>query len=382
MAYSATIPKHIIFNGSFKGKKTPTRADWDRLPTTDPHQGDARRFSEKLFNWVYWGTSSKKEVEQRAKEKLKYVHLNKPTKLAVVGWSAEYMQACLPTGHVVELTPDILFNAIRSKGFEKDKRTLKGEFIFVQANRKLIPIQVGSGIYKSILRRAGKKAQASIKVKDLVVGNVYKTAVGNSALFLGYVNTETIVVDLPIGVKSHLSWNHQQLTKKTPVQDFKVRFLKKKLASLWFEFHIVTWNGNKQTSETLMKQVNDYIHSPHASYAFQCKKSHSYITREPKFQVDLPTDIVNSVRRSCENQTRKKINHYRLRRGCGANYNIPIAKLKGEPDHLRHLDAIMVTHQSALCNMTLYGLDVIRSDVFKQFEPWETKSKPRKNKKS
>jgi len=385
MSYAAKIPSYLIFSGLHKPKETPTRVCWDRLPLSDPNQKDARRFQEQVSEWGYWATDSKKEIEKDKKSKHCFVYENKPTKLALVGWDTENMQACLPSGHVIKLPLDIFFNAIRNKGFESDNKTLKGKFIFVMANRKLIPIQVGSGIHKGILDHIKRKMKPKINVEDLVVGNLYSTPGGDTALFLGYVNTETMVVDLPPGVPR---WtypggnNKQTVSVDTPIQNFEVRFLKKKLATLWFETNLCNWQGTPYKPEDLLSKIDVSLENKFNLFAFRCKKSHSYVTKISNFYVELPTAIVLQVRNAHNQVARAAIEEYRLHRGCNVAFGKSLLASKGPIDKLRHFDAIRIEDLAAECNMTLYGMGIIRSDVFSQFDPWEVKTKKRKRKKS
>lgn len=386
MSYSARIPEYLIFNGSMRPKKVSTNASWDRLPTTHPEQKDARRFKEKAYEWNYWVPSTAKEVEKYREQKNTYIHKNEPTKLKLVGWAYEDMQVVLPSGHLVDLPLDILYNTVRSGGFEKDNKTFKGKFVFAMANRKLIPVKVGSGIHKGILDHIKLKERPKIKVKDLVVGNVYSTPAGNSALFLGYVNTETMVVDIPKGTNRWGRHRYNKFDTNKPVEKFNVRFLKKKLASLWFETNLATWDGRKYKPEEILNSVQSAIKSRSVAYRFRCKKSHRYVTKVPNLYVDLPTNIVQQVRNAYEQTAREVIDDSRTRRGSGISiYNRNIPK-NAKRDKLRHYDALRVRDYAAECNMTLYGMDFIRSDVFKQFEPWEVKkkkkSRKRKKKKS
>lgn len=374
MTYTARIPGHIIFRGNRTYKKTSTTACWDRLPSTHSEQSDARRFKEKVYKCNYWAASTQKEVDVCKDDKNMHVHANKPMKLTLVGWNFDSLQAALPSGYLIELPLDILYNALRSDGLEKDNKTLKGEFIFAMANRKLVPIKIGSGIHKGILHHIELKNKPKIKVKELVVGNAYSTPAGNAAIFLGYVNTETMVVDFKKDGNQRM-YSRVIFDTKQPVSKFQVRFLKKKLATLWYETRLTAWHGKKYTTEEIEKVLRGDLSSGRGIYRFRCKKSHRYVTKVPKFYIDLPTDIVQQVRNNFTTKARDAVEESRLRRGSGANAFAPRSKLNGKMDVIRHYDAIIAQHYAAECNMTLYGMDIIRSDVFKQFEPWEVKKK-------
>lgn len=376
MGFTARIPSHVIFNVRDQKQLTPrpSRTAWERLAAADKHQKDTVPFQESILKWNYWAPSTAKEIERHENHKFSYVHENKPVKLTLVGYNFDSMEAALPSGHVVDLPLDVLLMAIKTSGIGKDKKTLPGKYILVMANRKLVPVQVGSGVHKAVLDHIKLRKTKKFDVKELVVGNVYKTAAGNTALFLGYVNTETIVVDTPKGVSK---WYPRMGTNFDPsdeIRDFGVRFLKKNLASLWYETRLQSWQGEKHTPEVVLDSLYERLKKKSIG-PFKCKKSHRYVQKIEDFYVDVPTDIVMQIRAMFNNRAKKQIDEARLRRGNKADYYTPVVAMTAPPDKLRHYDACQAEELSAECNMTLFGLGVIRSEVYKQFEPWETKKK-------
>lgn len=378
MSFSARIPKYVVFRKNKKDKvSTTSNTNWFSLPKHSEHQLDVQKISSSVIDWNYWGTGTAAVLY--LEEEHTYVHFNEPCKLRLTGyyqhgspWNGrQSIQVSLPTGHVVYMSHDVFMRSIMTSGFKKSTQELPGLYVMAYVNRKLIPVQIKSGLHKAVLEHAKKKAKKSLTVRELTVGHIYTSAAGNSALFLGYVNTETMIIDTP--QETSLRARPIDFDSTIPLADFGVRFLPKTLATLWYKTKMESWQGRKYTSEDISEKMENCIHSERLWY-FRCKKSHKYIDVVPDYYIDTPDNIVMQIRALNERKLEKIITNHRLCRSNKLTYNsaCPPASTRRPADILRHYDAYYAQFYAAECNMTLYGMGIIRSNQFKQFETWET----------
>lgn len=384
MKLVAKIPSHIVFKlpkGKEKYEKTNT--NWYDLPESHPEQAEVQKYQVDVVNVEPFLVYTKKELQRyRDKQEEYAVYENKATQVRLVGYTAigsRYQtrfepRVLLPGGYCVSIPQDVLTNVLLKNGIDKDG-TLPGEYVFSSLNRRIKLIQTNSGLHRAIQNHVVKRKQKAMSLKEMTVGKIYRTAAGTTGLFLGFVSTETMLIDLPENARRWWSKNDGSMLS-VPVQDFQIRYRSQELASLWFPTRIKDWRGNEIPPEKIHYNVLEFINSRNF-LNFDVRKSHSFVEEVDGYHLDLPTDIVNCVRSACERKASESLERSRIQR---TNPDVSIhgadlKKLPHPPDVLRHFDACYIAHYSSLANMSLFGTGNIRSDTFKLFDRWEVKKK-------
>lgn len=383
MAFVAKIPKEIIFKLSLSKNDSSqfTNTNWYDLPESHPEQKDVKKFQVRTTVAHPFVVTTKRELKKYENDSKYYVHDNKPMNIRLAGYmnvgtkadSKFEAQVLLPTGHSVSIPHDVLINSLLIDGIGSNGM-LNGEYVFAIVNRRIKLIRVETGIHKAIQKHIKKRSHKPMSIKDMTVGKVYKTAAGNVGLFLGFVTTETMVVDVPDGIKRY--WNSQNdpnLALK-PVDPFTVRFLRQELASLWYPVRVFKWLGKQITEDELYQRfIFNFENKPWVN--IKVNKSHSYVEEVPGYHLDLPFDVVTHIRNCVSRKAQETIERHRIIR---TNRHVSPRKNNwheayNAPDHLRHYDAISIQDYAGLSNMSLFGTGFIRSEPFKLFEPWEKK---------
>jgi len=346
MKLTARIPKKIIFSKkeTVEDKKLLYK-NWSMLG--NEFEDKIAKISGPVHYGIYWAIDSQKQIDriESSTENIWHVHDNVPCNLRLFGIGSDInndsyknkdtIYVVTPSGYLVKMSNEVLVNAILF-GKVRDDRTLPGEFVFAIINNVLLPIQVGSGIHKAAIAKENKRKKVKIKPVDLFVGQAYSTFGGNTAIFLGFVNTEVM--------KSKT----KRYTNITTI--LEVKYKKKKLSTLWFKFDIKDWLSNKNfTPEEIKEQIFERLNrNRDALYLFSCKDTYSFIEPINNFIVTLPEDIVFQVRRAAEKNL------------VASNYE------KFTPHGISYYEAY-----SRLCNMSLFGTEFNRSKLYDVYNRYE-----------
>lgn len=387
MRLTAKIPDIVVFNVEQPAKDEyfVTNTNWFDLPEKNRHQKDVQKNQVETKPAHPFVLQTKKELKKYIDDPKFFIHENTPVKIKLAGYQDQGSNSQirlepivqLPSGHSVTMQQDILINALLDGGIG-NKGRLPGEYLFACINRRVKLIRAESSLHRAVKHHLKKRARKPLSVKEMTVGKVYRSAAGNTGLFLGFVSTETMIVDLPEGVR-----HYYRPGSNYPNMDFGVRFRPQELASLWFTYQVERF-GKATSSEELMERLLGAV-SGDNMYNISANKSHSYVEEVPGYHLDFPFDIVTHIRATAVRKAAKALERSRLRRtNPGVNYRDldDPKKTLNKPDVIRHYDAYAIEHYSSLANMSLFGTGVIRSDPFKRFEPWETKTNKFKKKKT
>jgi hypothetical protein len=216
-----------------------------------------------------------------------------------------------------------------------------------------------------------------IDLKSICVGEAYSSDAGNVGLFLGYVNTETMMVDVLPHVDKFF-WYKRDRAKLNTDTNFGVRFLPKKFVSLWMEFNKSQHHDILQSPHRIGVMFHEALRSGELQH-FAVKQTYRYKNKLKYFKLDVPNDVIISVRNMANRRAIKTITNNQLFRTNGN-----ITRMQGEqgspPDKTRHYDAALVQRYAPLANMVPYGMVPVRSEACNIFLPWETRENKFKGK--
>lgn len=383
MAFVAKIPKEIVFKLNHAKDKLPqfTNTNWYDLPETHSEQKDVKKFQVQTTVAHPFVVATKRELKKYENDPKYFVHRNEPMNICLAGYmdvgtktvSKFEAQVLLPTGHSVSIPHDVLINSLLIDGIGADGK-LNGEYIFAILNRRIKLIRVDTGIHRAVQKHIKNRARKPMSVKEMTVGKVYKTAAGNTGLFLGFVTTETMVVDVPEGIKHYWNSRNEPDISTKPVDPFSVRFLPQELASLWYPVRIFHWSGKQTTEDDLYQRFLANIRSEQW-FNVTVNKSHSYVEEVSGYHLDFPFDVVTHIRTGVTKKAQETLERNMiLRTNQHVNYiQSNWHEAHNPPDAVRHYDAISIQYYAGLSNMSLFGTGFIRSEPFKLFEPWEKK---------
>lgn len=380
--FSATIPEYVFFKFIGKSRREDPINGWSHLPPKNKYQSDCYQnfdFRDKRCN--IFSSDDPEEKVVKYNKNVEYIKVeNNPIRLRLVGYKSvgrayDYKKHdlivatsdgfCFPIGH------DVFVNSVLTDGLSADGE-LPGEYIFARFTKVVKPIRVGSGVHKAVLELKTRKQKQKINVRNMNVGEVYATGAGNTALFLGFVNTESMIVDTPPGIDRYFF--RREHSAADPVADFGVRFKKKKLLSLWMEAGNIN-EGIDLNAEVVKSVLEEALNQP-LHYRFSAKKNHRYNNLVSDKRIDVPDDVIIRIRRMVAGKAIKSIESNRLFRANTEMYNISRQAKQNQnpPDKLRHFDAVTASDYAQTANMVPYGMEPIRSELCKMFEPWETKN--------
>ncbi len=266
---------------------------------------------------------------------------------------------------------DVLLEALQQDRLKEDG-TLPGEYVFATANRKVKLVRVGSKLHEAIVSLMEKRNKKSIKVKELDVGDVYATDSGKAAVFLGFVNTESIQVNIKNSYKTRRYYSDRNFE-----EGFEVKFKEGKLASLWFETNLFDYMLNRNvTSTELAHMIDKRLKESRASHSFSVKKKHSYKVRLDNMnRVDVPDDIIFRVRNLAIEEIRQALERNRELRQMMHNRRFGNNEhSQPKMDKIRYFDVISVKDLAQKANMVPYGANVMRAEPLKLFEQWEVEN--------
>jgi len=385
MNFVANFPKEIVFRLVLPNEDEYfiTNNNWFDLPEAHPCQKDVQKFQFETIPAYPFIVRTKKELKNYKKDHRFHIHENKPVEIKLAGYEDEgtksqtrlEAQVQLPSGHSVSISQDVFINALLKGGLGPGGK-LPGKYVFATVNRRVKLVQVDSGLYNAICKQVKNRSRKPLAMEQMDVGKVYKTAAGTTGLFLGFVTTETMKVDLPSDAKRYWSILDLQRINLEPLADFGVRFLPQKLASLWYLININKWSGGQLTQDELLEKLLKDITNEKLN-KIQVNKTHRYVEEVKGYHLDFPFDIVTAIRSIAVRKAETLIHKARIRRTNPqfVNYKSKFdeSTVKNKPDILRHYDACLIELDAALANMSLFGSGLVRSEPFKMFERWETK---------
>lgn len=374
--FAASIPKYVFFKSIAKSSRTKPINGWSDLPIKNKFQAECYQnfdFRDKCYN-VFSSDDPKNNVEIYNDDN-KYIKVeNSPIRLRLVGYKSvgriyDYKRHVLivatPDGFCFPIGHDIFINSVLMDGLSA-KGELPGEYIFARFAKFVKPIRIDSGIHKAVLELEKNKQKKKINIRHMNVGEIYATAAGNAALFLGFVNTESMIVDLPPKIDRYFFQKKHSVND--PVTDFGVHFIGKKLLTLWMKIGNIN-EGDDMSPDIIKSILDDALFKPRL-YFFDTKKNHCYNNLVSEKRINVPDDIIIRIRRIFISKSLEAIKSNRIYR---TNIDMYSKQNQNTLDKIRHFDAITASEYSQTANMVPYGMEPIRSELCKMFEPWETK---------
>jgi len=377
--FSASIPEKVYFqetkyNSKWKERITSITTRWINLPIKNANQPSQIFLEKKKRYSVY---SSNDTNAAKYVNNFNYIEKeNDPIKLKVIGYIGnKFSQSEIKNEVVVSTEDDLCFtigvdvltNALLSgpviDGF------LPGEYIFAKFGNTVKAIQVDSELHQGVLQFSAEKENKKITTKKMNVGEVYATPAGNMGLLLGFVNTETMKVELAPGVERYFSPKNNM---PNDVKKFKVNFERKNLQTLWFS----VGNKNERAVVTKKQIEEDYLDALHNKmvFHFSVKDAHSFNNKIDIERIDIDYQTIKNIRNFVSQKVEAWIKNdrvYRANPDLYINSNSPSKKKTlNPPDKIRHFDALSTAKYANMLNMVPYGMDPIRSDLCKVFEEW------------
>lgn len=358
MSFTVKIPEKVLL---VKGEEVAELQKWHDVPKNhninNPHNLKAKA------TIVYPFCANEFDVNRYGKYKNNSRSCvaidNKPMSIELVGSNLvklknskrSEIQVRFLNKFITTISNDIIVNSLLEKGLSGDGK-IPGKFYFATINRKTKLIQKGSGLENIILAKLNKEqSKKIIEPKSLQVGKVYRTPSGKTAIFLGFVTTETMSYkesfkqgSVKDRVKAGLS------AEFAPV----VKFHPSKFATLWFEV-LPLWdfmiNLDEITSkheEILEQHLLDKMHSIsfYSLGLFSVKKKYSFVKEIPNIRVNVPDEIVLTLR----NAANQKIKN---------------------PSKSYWVDIVKASRYAGLANMSLFATGIHRSPLYDRFVKFE-----------
>lgn len=272
----------------------------------------------------------------------------------------------LPNGLLVEMETDSFMEVILNEGI-KPGGILPGEWIWARVPGTMKLVRLGTGFHQALIDYEKREKVPLYSVKEMNVGRAYKSAEGNVAVFLGFINTLTmhIRVHPEDKEKTKLSRRYRYNSDEQQVR-YDVSFNKAELATLWYQ----SW----YTSD-LEKYRNEIakIISDKKPNCIKAIKKHNYIEELDVAKFAVPDDIIMQTRNNAEHimikQLKRFVHNESLRLlGHSVFKQTDINLLSYTPTYQA---AKFVRQYATMVNMVPFGVEPILSDtlsIFKQFE--------------
>jgi len=223
--------------------------------------------------------------------------------------------------YYVDLREDVLMDTMLQAGVDKGG-VLLGEYVWAKMRSNMKLVRVGSEIHRLIVEFDSKKDLKPFNKNDLEVGGVYRTRQMDHAIFIGYINTTIF----------HTKHGRNSWDKNKKVDfDFNHKVIKK--AMLFYNIYDIK---NIASDVDKIKSVDNKDY-------FIIKATHTYI--EKIDNIDLPEDIIESVRQRTMKEAKKTILEY-------TGHIPPKQHFLKADEHV--LEDTIVSHSNNL-NMYKYG---------------------------
>lgn len=266
--------------------------DFDKLDLLPEKTKFAQMFAPKKSTSYY-------------KDKKKHTYIdNKPIKIKLAaaeqnsiyrGGTKEAVMVYIPQGYIVQIGADVLFESLMRDGFNSETKELNSEFIIATYARNTKLIRVGSDLHNACLERMEALNRPKIDVKTMNAGEVFETAAGTRACFLGFVTTKYL--------KTEKAKNKKGRT---------VKYSTMKIGTLWLTD--IQWFLDMSSSKKLQADFDGRLRSsPYfMSYVkFKPKSGHGYVTRCKNLRIDVPNDIIRSVRLDAITKQQQRLKQYK-----------------------------------------------------------------------
>jgi len=161
--------------------------------------------------------------------------------------------------YVVDVDNDFVTEAILNSTINKGK--IASQFIWCLIGSKIKLVRVGSSLYNQVLESSRRTKLPKIKKKNFEVGGLYSTPTGRTEIYLGNINTETMIYDYK--------------NKKNEVREIKNQHL----------FYRIRTKGDFD--------IKDLLEDPRY-YDLNIKNSHSFVEKVKHFNVNK--DIIAKLR--------------------------------------------------------------------------------------
>jgi hypothetical protein len=229
----------------------------------------------------------------------------------------DYFEVLLPHGYVVPIQADIFFEAILRDGFNHTTQELNSEFIFASVRRTVKLVRAGSVFERAAEERKTLAGKEKLNIKTMSVGEVYQTATGRRAVFLGFVSTKYLTRKRPS--KQKLASDVQLV--KIKLDSIELKYSSHKLATIWWPCD--RWLRRRTLSnEVLQENLDSFLKrgSSFRSITFLSANNPGFVNKIEDIRADVPDDIIVQIKRNTchdinrriEENEKQKTSHSRL----------------------------------------------------------------------
>lgn len=182
---NGSIPaKLVIF---LRPEKTFQHPNGESLTTRPAYVGDAERdwCRERGSSWAEgprW-SKAKNEVETLEVPNTPFEYL-RIIDLDIRSEGGRAFKVLTAEGYLVDLREDALMDIMLHDGVEPGG-LLRGKFLWVMNGSQMRIARVGSRIHQQLQAKTKTQAKKKIPLGDLVTGGIYRSASGNTAVYLG-----------------------------------------------------------------------------------------------------------------------------------------------------------------------------------------------------
>ncbi|MFA6049928.1 MAG: hypothetical protein WC761_01905 [Candidatus Paceibacterota bacterium] len=210
--------------------------------------------------------------------------------------SIEYV-VLLPGNYVMTMPYDSLMDALTLGGIG-DNGTLKGEYIFAQADGKMELVRIGSAFYKGVVEATERSKASNIKELKLVPGHLYRNRAGEHAVFVGFVNTVNYKPKYNKLQKQIIDRQYiEEVPYKENYEKLELSSVAWKMATVWTDVWLQRKKDDSVDQEAIKLVVQDSF-SKNSLYSVKLLKNHSYMEEVENFDIDIPLDFFEKLRRS------------------------------------------------------------------------------------
>lgn len=211
------------------------------------------------------------------------------------GGCKESIQVEIPQGYIVPISTDVFFEALMRDGMDHVTKELNSEFIVVTLNKITRLVRVGSDLHNATLERIESDNKPKIDIKTMATGEVYETKAGSKALFLGFVTTKFLKVNVVRGP----SYNPKEV---------ETTYSTMKLGTLWLPLN---WRYSPKSSVSLQKNFNEnYGERVYQDVVLKTKSSHGYIKKSPNLFVNVPNEVIRDLRLSANKRINNRLSSF------------------------------------------------------------------------
>lgn len=175
-------------------------------------------------------------------------------------------------GYYVDLREDVLTDIMLKSSIINGK--INGEFIWAMVNSEMKIVRKDSELYNELIKSANLKSIKPIPIKELEVGGIYEDRNGMQSIFLGIVDTYSIINNTKID------------SFYKPLPEVKENFSINRINKALLFFNISYEKFSLEKEDKLI--INDI-------YYYSYNKSHSFIKKIE--QTKIEDNIVELIRK-------------------------------------------------------------------------------------